>query len=1100
MDKFTATGEFLGRVTKTAESESNGRPDGVAVDAGGRLWIAWSGGEITHFSNAVTNKRIGETGYAVEGQDESLVRPGLAVDARDHLYLSFEPGNAFEEDGNEESPFSEEGKNEAGEAPCELSPCFTADLVPGSEEGELAANLGEAFVDGLLGETTTGLASDLVSNDLYVDHQTSVSSYSASGAFIQSFGSGQVTKGAGIAVDAATGTVYVADAGSDRIDVFAPQKAGPPSVEDLSASKITAGAARLAAEVNPTGASTTVELQYGTAPCSEGGCVEVPATPEVLASGFAAEGVSASITELTPGATYHYRFIARGLATTTSPEATFSTRPIALADGRSWEMVSPPSKNGVGIEALTKEGGVIQASELGDRLTYVATGPSEEGAEGNRSPAFTQDFAERITNSSGQPEWESREIAIPNPERQPGVNPGQQQEYLFFSPDLSLAMVEPFGRFPRSEPKLSPEASEKTIYIRQDSGCLLTPASCQYTPLVTAANDTAEVEVEGKETKTKFGGPEGTPRSGVRFQGASSDLSHVVLSSEVPLTGEATSPLGEPLYEWTAGEPLKLVNVLPGGSTPAAAPFLGQKGLLTRQTVSKDGSRVIWQGAAAPGGQVHLYTRDMQTGVSTQVDAPQAGATPGPRENPIFQTASADGTRIFFTDEQSLTEGATAAVAGEPNLYEFDVSTGKLYDLTPFEGSEPAAVRGLLPGGSEDGSTVYFVANGVLSSTPNRYGEKASPGHCVEEAAPAPGATCNLYVEHYHEAGEHWSAPVFIARLSNTDKPDWGEALRLDLGEVTDRVSPNGDYFAFMSQRPLTGYDNHDSNPESGGARAEEVYLFDRSTEAITCVSCASTNTPPHGVFDTEQSGEGLGLLVDRVGAWEGHWLAGSIPGWTQSSGQQASYQSHYLSDTGRLFFDSPEPLVPADENGKEDVYEFEQAGEGTCADPNGCTSLVSSGTSAQESAFLDASVSGEDVFLLTASPLTASDKDTNFDVYDARVCSEASPCVQSSVSTKTNCESEAACKAPASTEPVYTPPSSFTAASTGNVTSVLEAGKETAKTVLPAKPTRAQLLSKALKACKKLKKNSKRRACEKTARKKYTAKKASRASTGRRA
>jgi hypothetical protein len=27
----------------------------------------------------------------------------------------------------------------------------------------------------------------------------------------------------------------------------------------------------------------------------------------------------------------------------------------------------------------------------------------------------------------------------------------------------------------------------------------------------------------------------------------------------------------------------------------------------------------------------------------------------------------------------------------------------------------------------------------------------------------------------------------------------------------TARVSPNGDWLTFMSQRPLTGYDNHDA-------------------------------------------------------------------------------------------------------------------------------------------------------------------------------------------------------------------------------------------------------------------------------------------------
>jgi DNA-binding beta-propeller fold protein YncE len=1094
VEKFTATGEFLSRITKTAETESDGRPEGVAVDASGQLWVAWSGGEISDFNDALVNRRVGETGYAVEGQDEELVRPGLAVDARDHLFLDFEPNDAFAEAGDEESPFSEENRGENGELPCELAPCVTAELVPGAEEGELPADLGEQYADGLFGEDSTGLAADLADNDLYVDHQKSVSEYSAAGDLVQSFGAGHLTSGTGVAVDGKTGVVYAADAASSAVEVFSPQAPTAPSIEDISATEIAISTAQLSASVNSSGASTTVSFRYGAAACAEGGCTEVPATPATLANGFEAQGVSVALSELAPGTTYHYQVIARGLSTTTSPEATFTTRPVQLADDRSWEMVSPPRKNGVGIESLTQEGGVIQASALGDKLTYVTTGPSEQSAEGNRSPAFTQDYAERVDNAQGLPEWVSKEIAIPNPERAPGISPGQQQEYLFFSSDLSLSLVEPFGSYPLSEPKLSPEASEKTIYVRHDEGCLSAPSSCSYTPLVTAANDTAEVE----GAKTRFGGIEGRPRTGVHFRGATSEMSHVVLSAEVPLTGEATSTLGEPLYEWTGGEPLKLVNILPGNSTPPVEASLGQSDLLARDAISEDGSRIVWEGVPSgkAGGQKHLYTRDMLTGTTTQVDAPEAGAVLEASENPIFQAASADGTKIFFTDEQHLTTAATSAGLVpyvQRDLYELDVLTGKLTDLTPLAGHEAAAVLGLLPGTSEDGTTVYFVANGVLTTTPNQEGEAASPGHCAEEEK-LPGASCNLYVEHFDSATQTWEAPTFIGRLSGADSPDWGEVSRLDLGEVTDRVSPDGNYFAFMSQRPLTKYDNHDSNPESGGARAVEVYLFNRGSGALTCVSCEPTGAPPHGVLDTEESGEGLGLLVDRIEAWKGHWLAGSIPGWTQSSGQQAFVQSRYLSDTGRLFFDSPEPLVPAAENAKEDVYEYEQQGEGTCASANGCIALISSGTSSQESAFIEASKSGNDAFFVTASPLVAADTDTNFDVYDARVCSESSPCVQSQASTRTPCEAEASCKAPSAGEPVYAPALSSTVAASGNVTQVVV--QQPPKNSTPVKKlTRAQELAKALKACKRLKKKGKRIACEKSAHKKYPTKKARKSS-----
>ena len=59
-----------------------------------------------------------------------------------------------------------------------------------------------------------------------------------------------------------------------------------------------------------------------------------------------------------------------------------------------------------------------------------------------------------------------------------------------------------------------------------------------------------------------------------------------------------------------------------------------------------------------------------------------------------------------------------------------------------------------------------------------------------------------------------------------------------------------------------------------------------------------------------------------------------------------------------------------------------------------GCVGLISSGTSGEESAFLDASESGNDVFFLTASRLVPQDLDSALDVYDAHVCSASSPCL----------------------------------------------------------------------------------------------------------
>jgi hypothetical protein len=197
-----------------------------------------------------------------------------------------------------------------------------------------------------------------------------------------------------------------------------------------------------------------------------------------------------------------------------------------------------------------------------------------------------------------------------------------------------------------------------------------------------------------------------------------------------------------------------------------------------------------------------------------------------------------------------------------------------------------------------------------------------------------------------------------------------------------------------MSQRSLTGYDNRDAQSNQPD---EEVYEFDRQTGHLICASCKPTGARPEGI-------EYLNIENRRAGGsqvWPSTtWIAANIPGWTPFQLDQSRYQSRYLTNSGRLFFNSQDSLVPQDANGNEDVYEYEPEAVGSCqrsssefsSSSGGCISMLSGGASSEESAFLDASAMGpggeeaEDVFFLTSSALTPKDVDQIGDVYDARV------------------------------------------------------------------------------------------------------------------
>jgi hypothetical protein len=476
---------------------------------------------------------------------------------------------------------------------------------------------------------------------------------------------------------------------------------------------------------------------------------------------------------------------------------------------------------------------------------------------------------------------------------------------------------------------------------------------------------------------------------------------------------------------------------------------------------------------------------------SLQLDAAQAPTGEGAQEKAEreersgggnFQIASPEGSRVLFTDTNRLTEDA-GAKTNEPDLYEceIEIEEGKLTctlsDLTPPHGGKSANVlgssleKGAILGASTDATSIYFVAKGVLSESPNVRGERAAAGQP------------NLYMR-------RGAATRFITTLSGEDVHDWSEVLR---GQPT-RVSPNGNFLELMSQASLTGYDNRD---RATGKPTAEVYLYDAETGRLSCASCEPSGARPVGVeYHKLEPGSG-GLVGGGRDTWTSAGLvAANVPGWTaigEAFELKSRYQPRYLTDQGRLFFNTADALVPQDSNATQDVYEYEPPGVGDCSEASptysarsgGCVSLISSGSSAQESAFMDASQSGDDVFFLTSARLSPIDVDASRDIYDAHVCEASSPCISYASSEVPPCSTEASCKASPTPQPqIFGAPASATFQGPPNPP---PPAPPKAK-VKSAAQIRAERLAKALKACRAKHNKHKRKACERQARKKYGA------------
>jgi DNA-binding beta-propeller fold protein YncE len=788
---------------------------------------------------------------------------------------------------------------------------------------------------------------------------------------------GAAAQAAGCDPSGATASCEVVIGADLEVEATFTHIAEPASIDGLFATEVLATAATLAAQIDPHGLATSYRFQYGPT-AAYGSSVPFPAGS--AGAGEADVLRAVQIQGLAPATTYHYRLVLEnGLGPVTSPDQAFTTEGPAsqlLADGRQWELVSPPDKHGAILQSLTEEGGVIEAAADGDAFTYVGKGSVLAEPPAVLAPAFNQFLATR-----GEGTWTNADITPPREEVQKVV-PGTPAEYRQFAPGLETSIVEPAASTP-----LSAQAGERTPYQRLPGG---------FAPLVSAANVPAGTHIAAGQ--------------GVEFRTATPDLGHILLESPNLLTDEF-APGFQPgaltnIYEETAGR-LRLVSILPDGEGVSEAGMSAGVGWQSKQmngALSADGNRIVFEATSGgPNSPEGLYLRDMALGQSLRLDAPQGGA-PGGNAHAVYQGADQGASRIFFSDEARLTPDSTAAET-HPDLYmcQIQIAAGalscRLTDLSvdPHPG-ETATVQNDVSAIDPSGRRVYFAADGVLTG-PNARGESPVPGDC---ASPAEGS-CNLY--EYDTESAHLS---LLAVLSSHDDPDWGG--RTDqhfLGNLSARISPDGRWFTFMSLRPLTGYDNRDALT---GERDEEVYLYDAESGSLRCVSCDPTGARPHGVLATPSPG----LLVDHPLSWLGRRLAGMVPGWTLRSLNVATYQSRYLGESGRLFFDSPDALAPEDNNGLMDVYEYEPPGVGDCAaaspryasEAGGCIALISSGTSSEESAFLDASESGDDVFFLTASGLSARDFDGAFDVYDARVGGGEAPAPEAVVCSGDACQS----------------------------------------------------------------------------------------------
>ncbi len=659
----------------------------------------------------------------------------------------------------------------------------------------------------------------------------------------------------------------------------------------------------------------------------------------------------------------------------------------ALPDCRAYEMVSPPNKNGGEVDSGLRFGEVTlpeQAAADGEAVTYgSSTTFLETGAD---SAELGSQYLSKRTPSGWQTQAITPRQEIPEGDLKPGSGEPEWSLYQGFNENLSSAFLTAWN----PQPVASAPEGFFNPYLRDDENGeyqLLSSVTPQMWP-------PGPVQLFGRGY-------------GVVYAGMSTDGQHVIFEANEALTPEAV-PGRDNLYEWSVGRALELVSVLPGGGAYAEGqehpnhqgplrfgmnPVNGVGdseagfGYSYSGALSSDGSRAFWTGA----GKVYMHEITASDARTVEVSASQKGG--GGSGTGQYWTANPSGSLVYFTSTEQLTEDSNASPEtpgsenDKPDLYQYNVETGVLSDLSSDDqnAGETAAVQGLLGSGESEGMPyVYFMANGVLGDG----GEAgATPGNCERINHPDRQGigSCNLYVWHGGET-------KFIARLGTAQAKEAGmyivEAEEEDFTDAlmdrTSRVSPDGRLLAFESVQPLTGYDNVPASgecplpetPEQDGpegyhfrnseGRCVEVFEYDAQSGRLSCASCDPSALPPTG----ESMIPGIPHLLLKT------------PGWESETVQQ-----RYLLDDGRLFFDSEDALLPGATDGKQNVYEYEPEGTGGCAasGAGSCLYLISSGTSSENSFFIDASTDGRDVFFTTRQQLVPQDGDEAVDLYDAR-------------------------------------------------------------------------------------------------------------------
>jgi sugar lactone lactonase YvrE len=856
--------------TFVAVDNSGGPPDGDVYvadtatnlvqkfDASGALVSAWgAGGQLD--GSAATLGPFGSLGGIAVDSGGSL----WAFDTNVHFF-EFADDSSFTQDFDKSGNFGVSAAGLAVDAAGNLYFARGFPVVevlstappnpPGTELGQIT--------DGSV--TTTGLAVDQASGDIYADDAGSVirrydSSCAPSGSGCtpaDSFGSGDLSGAAGLAVDAATGTLYAADTGNGRIAAFSPVTLA--DVTTGAASSVGPTSATLNGSVNPVGVQLTdCHFDYGTTTAYGQSAPCIPDAGSIGADS-SEHAVSADIPGLDPGVTYHFRLVAANAnGPTDGLDSTFNTPPPPSIESATATNITATSAD---LNARINPGGsdTTYHFEYGTSTSYGTSVPVPDAdiGSGTADVAVTT----HLTGLSANTTYHWRVLAT-NPSGTVGA--GADHTFIYDSSGVGLPdnrayeMVTP----PQKNGALIGGISITALFpdIALD-GQRVVAASIQCFAGATSCNGSVGTSVGTPYSFTRTSaGWLTTPLAPPATQFPESTTRGYAADTGAALFSMPTAPSGEDdFYKREADG--SFVDI--GPNTAPSDGARGPSGGFTankRQVQTLDLSHLIWSdqnyhwpfdGTVGGGFTVYEYagsanTQPLLVGVGGPNDGPGSSdlisacqTAAGPLVGSAPGIISADGRTVFFTafgDDDSACTGVgpvfgTGANSATPvpadalyvridgdrsSAHTVAISARSAADCTTpaCTGSSPGDA--LFAGASTDGSKAFFTDTQQLTddASQDSTGGDSAVNACRETSGPN---GCNLYLYDFGAPAGHELTAVSAGDSSGGGPRVQGVAA----------ISPDGSHAYFVAKGVLTTTANAQGQAPSDGA--DNLYAYER--------------------------------------------------------------------------------------------------------------------------------------------------------------------------------------------------------------------------------------------------------------------------------